>query len=345
MKKIVFLIVLMLGVGCFAFAEGRLTYEVLKPASNPLPKDVKTLAFVYRNIKFDADSITHFYKYNEETYVDTTDYRKMIAESVYIGFRSKIGEHYPLDTIPFVVLPEELGNAQRIILPLSWDKVNEICKSNTADVLVSLDDISIFNNYETWFDGLEYNGVANITSFNSVTIYDPLTESYIYEKSELDSLQSHKTAYSLQSLIERELPHREEIMKVVGFSIGEHLAEKLVPQWTTIYREYYERGNKTMREAASKVRAEKWEEAIAIWDTLDNEPTDKYKARAAFNKAIIYERLGEIDKALVAILQSINVYKELNKYEEERKLSESMKTILEQREKEIEQLNEQQTEE
>lgn len=344
MKKILTLTIIILS-SCFtASASGILRYQVLKPASHPLPKDVRTLAFVFQNITFAADSITKRYTYNEEIFVDTTNYRRDIAEAAYMGFRSVMDEHYTLDTIPLIVLDEKQGNTDRTIPPMSWTKVNELCKQNNSDILVSLDDIVIFNNYETWYDGAEHNGIADISSFHTWTIYDPLTESLLLHEKDLDSLQAHETDYSLDRLIKNKLPHRAEIMKVVAFSIGENLAKQLAPRWETIYREYYNGGNKEMREAAAKVREEKWEEALKIWAAMKMETADKYGARAAFNSAIIHERIGQIENALVDIQQSVNIYKTLNRYSKEKELAEVLQKVLGERKSEVAELKAQQAE-
>ncbi|PVX52479.1 hypothetical protein C7377_0797 [Balneicella halophila] len=344
MKKVFLLCVFLLISITLAFPAGVLTYEILRPASDPLPKDVKTLAFVYRNYNFKADSITHFYKYNDETFVDNEDYTKLIAESAYWGFRATVEEHYSLDTIPFVMLDETEGDSLRTIPPLTWDKVNLICAENKSDVLVSLDDITIFNNYETWFDGEKYNGVADISSFHRWTVYDPLTEVYLFEEAELDSLQAFETDYYLEQLVKSRLPHREEIMKVVAFSIGEALGKKLAPYWETVYREYYDSGTREMREAAKKVREEKWDEALQIWAEIQTNAPDKHKARAAFNMAIVHERLGLLTQALIDIQVSINFYKNIKKLEKERELAETLKEVLQRRKSEVEQLKAQNVE-
>ncbi len=344
MKKIITLIIFCVAFVSVAFA-GVLRYQILKAAENPLPKDVKTLAFVYRNIDFKADTITHFYDYNGETFMDTTNYRKKIATAVYWGFRSVLEERYDLDTIPLLILDKTQGNEQREVPFLEWYKVNELCKRHNSDVLVSLDDVSIFNNYETWYDGEQYNGVANISSFHTWTVYDPMTESHLLHKTDLDSLQAHDTSYNLERLIRDELPHREEIMETVAFAIGENLGKQLVSTWETVYREYYDTGSREMREAASKVKAEKWQEALNIWEKIQKEGRGKLKARSAFNAAVVYERMGKIDKALLAIQQSVNRYKTLSGYERERAVAAFLQTILQARKREVAKLEAQRTDE
>ncbi len=343
MKKIGIILIL-LGSFTVSFA-GILKYQVLKPATTSLPKDVKTLVFVYRNIEFKADSITKFYKYNEETYSDTTNYSQRMAKAVYWGFRSVVEKRYNLDTIPMLILDKTQGGEEREIPFLSWNKVDEICKKNNADVLVSLDDISVFNNYQTWYDGEEYNGVADITSFHSCTIYDPLTKQYLLHKTDLDSLQTHDTAYDFEYLMTEKLPRRGEIMETVAFSIGERIGKKIVPHWESVEREFYDYGNRRMREATRKVQEEKWQEALAIWDTVQNEGRGKIKARSAFNSAVIYERIGEIDKALVAIQQSINTYKALQDFGDEQAVAVSLQQMLQARKNEMIQLEEYEKEE
>lgn len=343
MKKI--LTFLMLLIGTLAFSTGILKYQILKPAKNPLPEDVKTFAFLFRNITFKADSITKYYTYNEKTLVDTTNYRSKIAQAAYMGFRSVISKHYTLDTVPFLISPETQGNAKRIIPYLEWSKVDTICKKHNADLLVSLEDVSILNNYRTWYYDDLYNGIAEISSFHSWTIYDPLNKNFVFEETKLDTLETHETDYYLEHLIKEKMPHRDEIMEVVAFSTGENLAKKLVPNWQTVYREYYDGGNKYMREAARRVQAKKWKEALQLWEIVKKEAAEKHQARAAFNCAIVNERLGNISQALIDVQQSINLYKKIGRYADERKVAVSLQQILQKRQQEVALLKEQQTKE
>ncbi len=336
----------MLLIGTFVFGSGILKYQILKPTKNPLPKDVKTLAFAFRNIHFAADSITKYYKHNKETLVDNTDYRDKIAKAAYEGFCSVVAEQYPLANIPLILMPETQGNSERFIPSLAWEKVDKICKKHNADVLVSLEDISIFNSYETWYDGEFYNGVANISSFHSWKIYDPMTRELVFEETKLDSLQSHEMDYYMDRMLKEKLPSRSEIMEVVAFSMGENLGKSLVPNWETVYREYYDGGNRNMREAAKKVEAKKWQEALQLWEVVKREGSKKYKARAAFNCAIINERIGNISQALIDVQQSINFYKNLSSsYEDERAVAVRLQSILKKREQEVALLKKQQSKE
>ncbi len=79
-------------------------------------------------------------------------------------------------------------------------------------------------------------------------------------------------------------------------------------------------------------------EALKIWKNIIRDYDNKYKARAAFNSAIIYERLGKIEKALGYIQQSIAAYKSLKKYEKDLATAQSLKSTLEKRNIEVSKL-------
>lgn len=343
MKKIITTLLLLVVCLHFTMAMGVLKYQVLRPATKPLPKDVKTMAFVYRNVHFPADSITKYYKLNDQLFLDTTTYTQKIVKAVYMGFRSEIAEAYPLDTIPLLVMDkkEEKTNA-RSIEPLRWEVIDEIGKKHRSDIIISLEDISVFNNYETWFDGAVYNGIADVTAYYEWTIYDPLTQAYIYKERKVDTLQSYEKSYDEDRLIRDKMPKRSQIMEVVGYTIGERLAHIIAPKWETIARYYYDRGNRELREASDKVQGQKWEDALKIWKQIAKEEVSRNGARAVFNMGVVYERQGALDKAIESVKKSKDIYKILDRYADEFEFANLYLEVLQERKAEVVKLDAQQ---
>lgn len=340
MKRIVVTFLILIACSYFLPAMGVLNYQILRPAEKPLPKDVKTMAFVYRNIHFPVDTITKYYKYNDQLFLDTTTYTQEITKAVYMGFRSKITEAYPLDTVPLITMDrKEQIVGGRNIEPLGWETINKIGKTYHSDIIVSLEDISIFNNYETWFDGAMYNGITDITAYYKWTVYDPLTQTYLYKEQKMDTLRSYEKSYYEDILVRDEMPKRSEIMETVGYTIGERLAHIIAPKWETVDRLYYDEGNRALREASDKIDEQKWEDALKIWGEIANEKISRNGARAVFNMSVVYERQGQLDKAIEAVKKSQELYKKVGRYTDELELANLYLEVLQERKIEVAKLD------
>ncbi len=327
------------------------TYESLFPAKVNIPKDVKTISFLHRNIEFPSDTITWLYSHNEKVYKDTTDYTNIATAMAYFGLSESLETHYPLDTIPLVKidkqrLPDD-PKISRTIPPLDWTTVDSICAANGSDILISLEDLMIFNNYETWSEGyLLYNGVCEITAWDRWRIYDPLHKKILDSHSKIDTLEVFESASNLRELKEKKLPRRTQIMPDVAYQIGKNYAQDLVPQWKKVHRYYYVSGDKNMQTAHSLATRNNWEEAVKLWHTASKEgKNDLLKARASFNMAVGYERLQELELAKTALLQSQLLYIKSGKNQEEKRTTENYLKIIQKRIKDFSLLDEQLSEE
>lgn len=324
MKQLLFFLLISL---LFSNTSGkeRLDYEILIPATTPLPKDVKTILFVARNIQFEADSITKYYKYNGENYLDTTDYQHTIINSVYDGFVEKAQQYYPTDTIRLVSFPKTKITRKQNISLLGWEQIDNQCKKHNADILVCLDYITLFNNYNTWHED-SWVGLADIHSFYEWTIYDPMTQKILLDEKKLDTIQAVERDYSLEYLLMKKMPKRNEIFDIVSFSIGKEMANTITPNWTKVSRVYFDNGTPEMRKANLWIKQQKWNYAIDQYEKVIK--NDKHKARAQYNIAVMYERLGQINKALQAIDKSINIYNKIPKLAKEKQDASVYKALL-----------------
>lgn len=333
MKQLLF--ILLLTIGNLCFAKEILRYEILQPAKNPLPKDVKTVLFVYRNIDFSTDSITQYYMYNNKVFRDTTNYKKKMVVSVYRGFVQQLQKHYPTDTINFTVLSQTSAHAKHPIPLLTWKEVNQHCAVYKSDVVVSLEDISLLNNYHTWQED-SWVGLTDITSYYKWRVYDPMTQRILVDTLKLDTIQSEERSYSLEYLLEEKMPRRGEIAEIVSFSIGQEMAQTLIPHWIEVERFYYERGSSELRRGANWMHQEKWSNAINEYQKVTEKP--KSKARAYYNMAVVYERMGNIEKALEAVAESVQYYAKDKRFVDEQKTTIAYKNILLQRQKALKKL-------
>ena len=85
---------------------------------------------------------------------------------------------------------------------------------------------------------------------------------------------------------------------------GNFYADRLSPQRTWLYREYYKKGNGQMKTAAALAKADNWKEAAIIWK-MESMETDKHLAGKALYNLALYEELNNnLDKAIEYITKA-----------------------------------------
>jgi tetratricopeptide (TPR) repeat protein len=289
------------------------TYEGMVAPKVIVPPDVKTMAFVDRNISFKQDTNTMYYKYDDIVWKDTVNYDPLIFKYCYSGFSENLSEFFALDTLPFYRLKKEMKSGIRKYQPLSWETVDSICRINNSDVLVCLEDVLIYNEYEIIEDVVDVGnvGITDIKYFVIWRIYDPLTQTYTDERVVNDSLFTEVDAYSKRLLIQEKMPKRAEVMRDVSYEIGRQYAKYLSPKWITISRKYFSTGDQRLTVAEYYLQNDQLDKAIQLWREVAESEKSKIAARACYNLAFALEIKGEYKEANHWIRKSVKKYKEL----------------------------------
>lgn len=96
------------------------------------------------------------------------------------------------------------------------------------------------------------------------------------------------------------LPNRTHMVREMGRVTGLAYSERIAPTWIWVNRNYYSKGkgNDKFKWAKSRVRAKDWEDARELWENaLEEDPKEKVKGRAAYNLALYYEVMGDLETA------------------------------------------------
>lgn len=171
--------------------------------------------------------------------------------------------------------------------PLTPSEVLDICKVNSTDILISLDEFSMYGKIEPMNDNmleLKTGSVLRIYSgLNGRTIQPPI----VYT----DSLFWFDV-YSIKEI--------DNAIREIATIAADKLVSVFVPSWEKQTRWYYSDGK--MKEADKLVKENKWKEAAQIWgDLFDKEEKDSRKAKLASNIALANECLDDIPNAVVWI--------------------------------------------
>jgi hypothetical protein len=193
--------------------------------------------------------------------------------------------------------------------PLKWAAVERICKDQAADALVALetfDSDCITSTGSNLVEKTGQNGekikvkefyadqtvyikfgfrIYNSTNRN---IEDQFTDTY--------TRKWHTKGITIQDAL-NSLIAKRAAMAQTSFQAGEDYGRRISPNWITVYRRYYKKGNDQMKVAARKVSVNSWDAAAKLWQEQMNEQNIKIRGRAAYNMALFHEVNGNLREA------------------------------------------------
>ncbi|HHG85892.1 MAG TPA: hypothetical protein ENJ82_14185 [Bacteroidetes bacterium] len=94
------------------------------------------------------------------------------------------------------------------------------------------------------------------------------------------------------------LPGQNQVTTRIGEVTGNKYSERISPTWLTVNRRYYSKGSDALKIAKRQVRYKDWEKAEAWWDKALDDPKEKVRGRAMYNKALAAEMRGDLSLAL-----------------------------------------------
>ncbi len=193
--------------------------------------------------------------------------------------------------------------------PLSWDVVQQICDEYNADALFALElfDTDSKLSYAATpvkmntpvgnLPGVEHHAKMLTQVKAGWRIYDPLSKNIIDEFAVFRDIMYNGRGIN-PVVAANAIIGRKEAVKEVGNKAGEAYANRILPYWVRVSRDYYVRGNDNFTIAKRRARAGLWNDAAALWREEVNHPKGKIASRACYNMAIINEINGDLDKAI-----------------------------------------------
>ncbi|MFP4556450.1 MAG: DUF6340 family protein [Bacteroidales bacterium] len=194
-------------------------------------------------------------------------------------------------------------DSSHLILPYSWDKVEQLASEGNADLVISLEYIKVspeVDSYSYW-DGATnaYYGYLSMKIYAYWRVYDlnsrEVTADYLYK----DTLVWEENDYS-KVRVGDQLPGLFSAASYCGYQTGQEFAKKIAPSWMDERRFFYIRGSKNMRKAVDFADENSWMDAASLWQKVINDTGTKPEvaAKAAFNMALANELNGNFDVAL-----------------------------------------------
>lgn len=204
--------------------------------------------------------------------------------------------------------------------PLSWDVVENICRTNNVDAVFALEmfDTDSKISYSVApvnattpvgsVPALIHNASMVTTVKTGWRIYDPkgriVLDQYTISESLTFGGSGINPAAAAASLLER-----KEAVKQTGYKAGQVYAQRILQYNIRVSRQYYINGNQNLRMAKRMSRTGNWSGAGEIWKQETTNSNRKIQGRAYYNMAIINEINGDLDAAIDWAQKSYEQYK------------------------------------
>ncbi|PIF06422.1 MAG: hypothetical protein CSA36_01675 [Draconibacterium sp.] len=298
----------------------QLIIEIPQPAKQSIPERIQSMTLISRAVddsytNSEADSLQRtFYKhrFNYDTIIND-------FQAVDTTLKAMGNLLFETGRFDYVIPEKRFLKAKKnafITREMPWNEVKNLCETFNTDALISIDHFKtrVETNYskESGFNPLEVSfysvAVAKMYVYYEtlIRIYDPLEEKIIMRKLLQDTLFWEDYDSSVSELFNRFTPVKNALLEA-GIAIALDFTDEIGPMWRQETRQFYAKGNASLRQAAPLARNGQWNTAVSIWKKILEEPGSKsVKARTEYNLALACELTGNIDEAIQWATKSYN---------------------------------------
>lgn len=313
--------------------------DVYKPGEVAVPPSANNVALFYRNFKYPADTMQHYYKNDYRLVKAKNDPEDLDSIMVFTCLNELASEYKTSNTFSEVrIFPYssfDRHTAEK--LPeLPPELIRRLASSSGSDVLISLETFSYF--FST------YPGDNSTPKSNEVItaavwgIYDAEMKKLMERKTIIDTV--FWNGYDSQGNYQKGYrpPPRLKALEIASRLVGENYAKRFRASWKTVNRMYSVPPLPDFSDAAYYFEEGKWDQAIALWKKYVGENNGKLAINARYNLALAYEMKDKIamaDKWLTAARDLATSYRS----KEDLRMIISYQKALDVRKKQIQQLN------
>jgi hypothetical protein len=309
MKKNIYLIILLAAVVCSC--KTNLVYiRATNPAPVTISNNSKNIGIVNRSIPSgDNKSLNTIH---QATSGETLKLIKEASTECIRGLNDALTQNKRFDIIkPLNQVELTTPVAGSFPSQLSWTQVESICNDNGVDLLFVLEvfdtelkvipltppPTKITNVMDVINTVTQSQVNINTTVKTGWRIYDPKNKYILDEFPLSDYMSITANASTIVNTTEAMLG-RNEAIKQSANKLGNMYADRIIPYYLTVTRDYYVKGNRNFKIATRKARTRNWDGAGEIWLKETNSSKRKIAGRACYNMAILGEINGDLDAAI-----------------------------------------------
>ncbi len=306
-------------VSCSSYNS--LTIGVTEPAPVDFPASIKSVGLVNRTINVDSDN-NLFEGIDKVLSLEGKELDKIGAERAITGLYDGLSGLERFESIKRIETTDIKGSVMAVFpAPLSWEKIDEICKANGVEAIFEL---SFYDTDASFaFDAVPVNVATpvgttvtlpehqlTITTFVKTgwRIYDNTTKS-IRDEFIVTEKQVSKGRGINPMIAYETITGRKEAVLQISNNIGKNYGFRIMPYYTRVSRIYYVRGTPNFKVGKRRAQVGDWHGAAKLWEKELDNPKRKIAGRACYNMAVINEIDGNLEDAVVWAAQSYTDYR------------------------------------
>lgn len=287
--------------------------EIYNPGDANVSPSAKNAAIIYRNFKYEADTLQHYYKNDFQLFKaksDPNNLDSILVTSVINELATDLKSNNAFEDIyifPWNTFEKHTGSH---LVDLPPELVEKVTNASNADLLIVLETYSsFFSTYPQTFDTPKTNEVITVAVWG---IYDPVKKVNRERKSMIDTVfwngydeeGNYRKGYTP--------PPRLSALEMAAALAGKNYSKRFYATWETVNRMYSVPPLPDFADAAFYFEEGKPDRAIALWQKYADDSNGKMAINARYNLALAYELKDDLDTAqkwLTAALDLAAKYK------------------------------------
>jgi hypothetical protein len=224
-----------------------------------------------------------------------------------------------------IVTNEEMkgsGSGGSFPAPLQWNLVNELSQKYQADAILAIEtydsDFIITKGTKNTKKVTEKGDTILIPEYYAeglatvkigYRLYDSkqktITDQYHLSRNN----RWYAKGNSIQDAVVQLIDSKAAVQRVSHMT-GLAYGARISPTWYTVEREFYKKTKKDLNFATGsrKAQVNDWNGAVEFWNRAAQSRNSKIAGRAAYNLALAYEVLGDLDNAKKWVMKSYAEY-------------------------------------
>lgn len=278
---------------------------LIRPSELMLPDHIKTIAIIDRTLKANTPenkleqlATGEVFHQDEQALLSITD--------GFLEACSGMNRFQPVRTAE-----RYMANGTKTTFPdpLPWDSISEICQRHQADALLSVeifDTDFLLSNMPVKINTKDNNGnplsviefkASGVAVINfGIRLYDAANRVILDEYQTTHRLNFDAQAGTLQAAL-NQLLDKVEAIKRASYDAGFIYGQRITPTYYQVTRYFFDKPKKELGAGVRYSEVADWNGAIKAWLKVVEKGDRKDAGRAAYNIAVAYEVLGDLEQA------------------------------------------------
>lgn len=272
--------------------------EIYEPGKIVYPSGVENVAIVYRNFKYENDTLLHYYKDDfrlKKAKKDPKELDSILVNLCMTELAKNLKKKNAFSEIK--IFPELFKQHKGDKLPaLNMEMLEQLATKTNTDLVISLETYSSF--YSQYPLTAEVPTKSNEVITAAVwAVYDPFSQQLIERKTLIDTI--FWNGYDTEGRYNRKakLPPRITALKIAAQMVGENYSKRFFASWQNVNRTYSVPPLPDFAAADEFVQKGEWDNAIMLWKRYAEDKNGKIAINARYNLALAYEMKDDFETA------------------------------------------------